>query len=862
MHNNDLPPEWADRFLQWYCNPALLEGIQGDAYELFYRAAQKNPKRARLLFIWNVFRFFRWKNIKRTRSSSPNNIDMLKHYLKLGFRNLVNNRNHAIINVAGLAVAIGAVLLIALFVQFELTYDSKLAKQPNIYRVVNIFKDDNTRGLAKVTGMLGPAMGSELRSVKNFVRLGWATSPMFVVGDVKAYEGNGLFADPGIFDMFNYRVIEGNIATMLSAPNSIVLTPDLVKKYFGDETALGKTITINNESQVVVSGVIEPLQSNTHFDFSFIMPMEADNRGWKDAWVRQQYYTYIVVDENANLTELEKNIDGIYSRNLPADAVTFEAKLQPLRSIHLHSALSREIRANGSMKTLYIYVSVAMLVLIIACINYINIFTAKAGERLKEIGMRKVSGAKRGELIRQFLSESFVLTFIAAGIGAGMCLLALPYFRYAIETPLTAEGLLDPVFAGIFFAALFIVALLAGGYPAFYLSAMKPIRLQRGISASSKSRWREGLVLVQFTISAFMIAALLGVTGQISYMETKSLGFAKDNIIIIPVRDRATLKSSQAIIDKLKTNPHVTDVSFSGTTLGGNDWGMPVLPEGVEQEKMPPTRVMVVDEYFVDTYKFRVLAGRNFSPEFPADSANSVLVNARAAKEFGWGDNIIGRKVSIPVTNKNAVVVGVVDDFHFRSLHEEIVPVVFFMQPSWHLSVSIRLDGQLTTETVDAIAEVWQGYEPSFPFTYSWFDESLDRLYRSDRNTSRLVTWSGILAVILACIGLFSLTAYQATRRSREFGIRKVLGASVESIVAIQLRTYAMVAAAGSIMACLFAWYLVDKWLTGFAYRTDIQASWFVISVAASIIVALATSVYQSLKSALVNPVESIKSNQ
>jgi putative ABC transport system permease protein len=787
---------------------------------------------------------------------------MLKHYLKLGFRNLVNNRNHAIMNVAGLSVAIGAVLLIALFVQFELTYDSKLAKVPNIYRVVNMTKDDNTHGLAKITGMLAPAMKNELRSVKNAVRISWASSPMFSVGDVKAYEGGGMFADISFLDMFRYRVIEGDPATMLTVPNSVILTPGMVKKYFGEERALGKAINVNNQSQVVVTGVIEAVQPNTHFDFTFLLPIEADNRGWKEIWNRQQYYTYIQVDDNAEVVELENEIAGIYSKNLPAEEITFYPKLQALTSIHLHSALSREIGSNGTMKTVYIYISIAVLVLIIACINYINIFTAKAGERLKEIGMRKVSGAKRGELVRQFLSESFVLTFIAAGVGVAMCLLALPYFRYAIETPLTADSLLNIEFDAIFLVILFVVALLAGGYPAFYLSSMKPVLLQRGIAASTRNRWREGLVLIQFTISAFMIAALLTVTGQINYMENKSLGFAKDNLIIIPIRDRATLKSRQSIIDKLKSNPHVTDVSFSGTTLGGNDWGMPVLSEGVELDRTTQTRVMVIDENFVDTYEFKMVEGRNFSAEFPADSANSVLVNARAVKEFGWGDNVIGRKLSIPAAKKDAVIVGVVDDFHFRSLHQEITPVVFFMQPSWDASVTIRLDGRLNTETLDEIAATWRIFEPSFPFSYSWFDESLERLYRSDRNTGRLVTWSGVLAVILACIGLFSLTAYQATRRSREFGIRKVLGASVESILMIQLKTYAFVAIAGSVMACLIAWFAVDKWLTGFAYRTSIQVSWFVISIGVSVIVALATSIYQSWRSAMVNPVQSIKSNQ
>jgi putative ABC transport system permease protein len=854
------PPRWADRFLQWYCKPELLETIQGDVYELFYR--EQDSSKARRRFIWNVFRFFRWKNINRSRTSSLNRFDMLQHYFKLGFRNLIHNRNHAIINVAGLAVAIGAVLLVALYIQFELTYDNKLAKVPNVHRIVNITKDDNTRGLAKITGMIGPAVTNEVSSIRNSVRISWAASPMFSVGDIRAYEQDGLFVDANFFDMFNYRVLEGNTATMLAMPNSVVLTPELAKKYFGDERALGKTITLNNQSQVTVTGVIAGLQPNTQFSFSFLFPMEADHRGWKEMWDRPQYYTYVQLEENADVAQVEKDIDAIYARNLPAEAITYYAKLQPLASIHLHSALAREIGANGSMRTVYIYISIALLVLIIACINYINIFTAKAGERVKEIGMRKVSGARRGELIRQFLSESFVLTFIAAAIGVAISLIALPYFRYAIETPLAAIGMTDALFVAIFVTILVVVALLAGGYPAFYLSAMKPVALQRATSSATKNRWREALVLVQFTLSAFMIAALLGVTGQISYMENKSLGFAKDNIIVITIRDRATLKSRQSVIQKLKSNPHVTAVSFSGTTLGGNDWGMPVQPEGVDPDKVPNTRIMVVDENFVDTYKLKLIEGRNFSADFPADSSNSVLVNAQAAKEFGWGNNALGRKVVIPVTNKNAVVVGVIDDFHFRSLHAEITPLVIFMQPSWDGSVSIRLDGVANPETVDQIADVWQTIEPGFPFSYGYFDESLDRLYRSDRNTSRLVTWSGVLAVILACIGLFSLTAYQSTKRAREFGIRKVLGASVESIVAIQLRSYAMVAGVGSFLACVFAWFAIEKWLTGFAYRTSIQPSWFLLSIVVSVLVAMATSVYQSFRSAMVNPVQSIKSNQ
>jgi putative ABC transport system permease protein len=856
------PPAWADKFLQFYCNPKLLEEIQGDAYELFYRTVRSGTARANLLFVWNVIRFFRWKNIKRSSSSSPNRFDMLQHYLKLGFRNLVKNKNHAIINITGLAVAIGAVLLMALYVQFELTYDNKLAKKANMYRVVQVDKEDNATGLAKITGMLGPAAGRELPGVKSFARISWAAGPMFGVGETKAYENNGLFVDSNFFDVFNYRIIEGNPSTMLSTPNSVVLTPNLVTKYFGEAPAIGKTITINNQDQVVVTGVVEPVQQNTHFNFTFLFPIEADQRGWKEVWIRQQYYTYIEVDENVSITDIEAQIAGIYARNLPPDAISFEPKLQPLTSIHLHSALSREIGTNGSMKTVYIYISIAMLVLIIACINYINIFTAKAGERLKEIGMRKVSGAKRSELVRQFLSESIVLTFIAAGVGVGLALLTLPYFSYAIETPLMASGILNPVFLGVFVAALFVVSTLAGSYPAFYLSAMKPVLLQRASSSPSKNRWREGLVLAQFTISAFMIAALLGVAGQLEYMDNMSLGFTKDNLILITVRDRNTIKSRESLIEKLKSNPHVVDVSFSGTTLGGNDWGVPVEAEDTDPNKTPNNRVMVVDENFVKTYGLSMLEGRSFSSEFPTDSVHSVLVSAKAAREFGWGDNIIGRKVKIPAPGVDAQVVGVVDDFHFRSLHQESPGIVFFMTPSWFGSVTIRLDGQANSEAIDGIADVWKTYEPAFPFSYYWLDESLEQLYRGDRNTGRLVTWSGILALVLACIGLFSLTAYQATRRSREFGIRKVLGASVQSILTLQLKTYVLIAGLGSTMACLLAWYAMEKWLTGFAHRTTTQPSWFVVSIIASIFIALATSTYQSLKSAMVNPVQSIKSNQ
>lgn len=856
------PPAWADKFLEWYCRPDMLETIQGDVHELFYRNASSSRFKANAGFVWNVLRFLRWKNIRKSKSHPLKRFDMLQHYFKLGFRNLFRNKNHSIINIAGLAVAIGAVLLIGLYLQFELTYDEKHERHNNIYRVVTTLSDGSGGGLAKISGPVGPAATTNARNVETAARVAFTPSMMMEVGEVKAYENGGFYADPSVFDVFSLKVIEGNPRTMLSQVNSIVLTPQLVKKYFGNEPALGKMITLNNNTSAQVSGVIDALQENTHFQYSFLMPMEADIRGWKEVWDRPQYYTYLLTEDNADLAGIQQDLTALFVKNVPAEQINFNIELQPLTSIHLHSDLLREMSTNSTMKSVYIFMSVALLVLVIACINYINIFTAKATERLKEIGMRKVAGAKRGELIRQFLSESFLMTALAAIVGVGLCALALPYFSFAIATPLHLTGLLEPTFLGFFLLLLTSVALLAGAYPSFYLSAIKALVLQRGISVGSRSRWREALVIVQFTISAFMIAALMGVTGQTSYMENKFLGFNKSNVIIFPVRDQKTLRAKSAVIEKLKSNPHILDVSITGTTLGGNDWGVPVVPEAVERERQPNTRVLVVDENFVPTYQLKIQSGRNFSVEFPADSSNAVLVNARAARDFGWGDNVIGRTIEIPAAGKKAQVVGVVEDFHFRSLHEEISPVVFFMQPSWFQNVSIRLDGVQNAETVEYIADVWQELEPAFPFSYSWFDQSLDRLYAADQNTNRLVTWFGVLAVVLACIGLFSLTAYQAARRSREFGIRKVLGASVENILGIQLRSYALVAGFGSLMACTIAWYVIEQWLTGFAYRTNIQFSWFVISIVASIFVALATSMYQSLRSAMVNPVESIKSNQ
>lgn len=861
--NEVTPPKWALRFLEWYCREDRLEQISGDLHEIYQREVTSGSSaRAGIRYTWNVIRFFRLSNLKRADRYSPIHTTMLKHYFKLGFRNLVANRNYSLINVTGLALGLASVLLIALFVRHEYSFDRFHKKHRNIYRLVRINNSTESGGLAKIPGPVGPLVKQELSGVREMVRLMNTGSVLFDVNGKKNYEPRGFHADPSLFNVFSYTTLEGDPATMLSGPDAIVLTKSAARRHFGDKSALGESIVLNNDETVHVTGVVDDVPTNAHFAFDFLRPMEAERTGWRELWDRPQYYTYFEMDEETiSIPVMEAAVMDLVTPHVPAERRNFSVKLQPLTSIHLHSNLLREMAPNGSMKSIYISISIAFIVLLVAVINYTTIFTARAAERLKEIGMRKVAGAKRGELIRQFLAEAFLLTALAAMVGTGITYLALPSFGSLMNTSLDFSPFADPMFLGAVVLGVLFVAIASGAYPAFYLSSVNAMTLQRGISVHRRSYTRHALVFLQLAVSAFLVAALSVVRQQTEFIRAKDLGFDRENIMAINIRSNDTKQKMDVVREKLLGISQVESVSFAATLLGGSDWGMPVKPEGIADADVPATRILVVDQMFLDTYHIGIAQGRNFSLDHPADEQTAVLINETAARAYGWANDAVGKKVDIPAMEKSAQVVGVVRDFHFRSLHEEIQPIVFFLGTPFYSSVSVRFSEMPSPETIKAISEFWQSIEPEYPMTWSFVDDTMQRLYVSEMTTQALVTWSGGLAIILACIGLFSLTAYESSLRSKEFGIRKVLGASTIQILGIQLKSYLVVSIVGAIVASGIAWWAMESWLSEFAYRVELMPWDFTTSIAITVGVALMTASFQSIRSAMVNPVKSIRTS-
>jgi putative ABC transport system permease protein len=862
---NVKPPRWADRFLEWYCRPDLLEEIQGDAYELFYKEVKQNGRRrARLKFAWNVLRFFRWKNIKRSKKNTyPSNSSfMIRHNLLIGLRSLLGNKTQAIINLTGLSIGLAGFILISLFVRHELSFDKYHENKDQISRLILRHKPTSEPDLAKIHGPVGPVLKSEIPEIKSMVRFSPVNSKLMAYGDQKNYEPNGLYADPTAFEIFSFKVLAGNPSTALVKPNSIVLTKTLAQKYFKDENPIGKIMLLDNQFPMEVSGVLQDVPLNSHFTFSFLLSIEADARGWRDNWKAPwQYYTYLLLDPFADADAVSQKATEIISRYAPPenDARELAAELQPLTKIHLYSHLARELGVNGSMQTIYIYSGIGLFLLLIACVNFINMMTAKATTRLKEVCIRKTVGAVKKQLIGQFLSETFLLTFFSFAVSVGIVYFVLPQFNRLTGVTLDLSILVQRDFLIVLGSVLVAVAFLAGVYPAIYLASLNPLQLQKGVTVTGKKSLRMGLVLFQFCISAFFILSFQVISQQTSFMQNKDLGYDKELIINIPLHDSKSVQKIDLLKTKLKENSKIADVAFSANLLGGSDYGIPVKPEGIADENIPGIRMLIVDQDFVNTYGMKIIEGRNFSEDIPTDKTSSYLINEAGAKALGW-DNPIGKKMSMPVIGREeGSVVGVLKDFNFRSLRESIQPIIFFVNPEWFSTASIKINSENISETISFLEKQWKEIEPDYPFTYNFFDESISRMYAAELRTQSIVKYASIVAILIACIGLFSLASFNVERHKKEFAIRKVLGASVVGIVMIQLRQYTVLAIVGSGIASILAFLVMGKWFDNFAYKTTIGPETFLIAIFAVLIICLITVSVRCVKAGMTNPARVLK---
>lgn len=788
---------------------------------------------------------------------------MIRNYLRIAFRNLYKHKAYTTINLFGLAIGVACTVLIFLFVADELSFDRYHENADRIFRIAVDLTDSNgnVSSFARSGSPWGPALVQDFPEVLNSVRFRFVGSVLFTHGENRLYEGNGLFADPSVFEVFSFRLLKGDPNKALDKPNAIVINQDLAKRYFGDENPVGQTLDIEGD-YYVVTALMENVPHNSHFRFDFLIPFSvhvATRPAFMEEWTTLNYHVYILLKDGQSAAGLAEKLPEFQERHLPATNVgRTRAILQPLTAIHLGSNRSREFEVNSSMSTVYILSSIAFLILLIACINFMNLTTAKATGRIKEVGLRKVVGAQRGQLIGQFMGESWLLCMLSIGLALIMVEIALPELNALTGRPLKTDyfGSLD-FLVGLLCLIVF-VSLLSGSYPAFYLSSFRPIVFLKGtFRGFSASFLRKALVISQFSASIALIICVGIVYDQMNFIQDLDLGFNKEQVLAVRMRDNNVQESFEVLASRFKENSKVISVAAASGNLGGGDWGIPVRKEGADIETSIGTRMLCIDYEYLETMELTLASGRNFSQAFSTDDDDAFIINETAAAELGF-EKPLGQRIQLGDWKKGAIV-GIVKDFHFRSLYENIDPIVMFIEPSNFNYFMVRVRPEGIESTLNHLSEVYHEYAPSRPFVYTFLDQDFENLYHSDRRLSEVFAAFALIGIFIACLGLLGLCSYTTEQRTREIGVRKVLGASTSRIMLMISNDFLRLVLLSFIIAAPIAYLAMNSWLDNFAYRTGMDLFTFAISGVLALLVAWLTIGYHSIKAARSNPVTALR---
>ena len=784
---------------------------------------------------------------------------MFKNYLKISFRNLKKHRGYSFINVIGLAIGMAACLLLFLWVQNELSFDRYHEKAGRIYRA---FLQREIEGqvdrFAGSPAPLGPALVNEFPEIEKAVRFG---SNRFLISyENKRFYEDVFFADPEVFDVFTFPLIKGDPKAVLREPHSIIISEEMKEKYFGDEDPIGKIINLAEFGDFKITGVLKNIPPNSHFRFDFLGCFRDYAARHFEQWGISNYHTYILTSKNFNQDKFNEKLPEFVDKYIGKevrDKIKLTYPLQSLTSIHLHSDLRGEIEPNSDIETIYIFSAVALFILLIACLNYINLSTARYAGRAREVGLRKVIGASRRQLINQFLGESLLFSFIAVLLAVALAELFLPLFN-----SLSGKRLALNYFENfILLPGLAIIVLFAGlaasSLPAFYISALQPTRALKGmLKASSRVSWlRRSLVLSQFAISIIFIFCTITISNQLSYIRNKKLGFNKEHVVNIPIYDKDALQRYETIKNEFLRNPRILGISASAFSPGKIPWYQDYWYEGLSEKSYPMIRWTSVDHDFLPTFGIELVLGRNFSRDFPGDVKGAYILNESAVKEIGW-DSPLGKQFRII---EKGTVVGVVKDFHFKSLHQEIEPFVLYLCPEYFEYFSVRISPEGIPQTLDFLKDRWQELVPNQLFQFSFLDEDFDSLYKAEMRLEKILGIVTSLAIFIACLGLFGLASFTAEQRTKEVGIRKVLGSSVGDIMALLTKEYLKCIVWANLAAWPIAYFIMHGWLEKFAYRTKIGIGPFVLSAAAAFLIALVTVSRQAIRAARANPIDSLR---
>ena len=831
--------------------------------------------------------------IQLQTKSSP----MLKSYFILALRNHLRNKFYTIINVAGLAIGIASCIIIMLFVNHELSYDAFNENADRIYRVNTELRFGALhKRLAEAAPLLSDVFPQTYPEVESAVRLWkWGKSSFRKPEHTETYQADLICADSTLFNIFTIPLLEGDIRTALSEPNGVVISRSTAEKFFPEGNALGKLLVRNDDVTHKVTGVFEDLPTDSHFhcdvfrsivDLPERKNMSLVGGGWMNV--------YLLLREGADPKQLESKfptfiqehvapqLASVLQGDFTMDKFRSEGNLwtywlTPLRDIHLHSDLEAELEVNGSIATVYLFGAIAIFILVVACINFMNLSTARSSNRAREVGIRKVMGSLRAHLVRQFMTESFVLSFISFVLALFLAWMFLPVFNN-----LAQKQLLLPLGETRFYIVLFVafvsVSFMAGLYPSFFLSSFKPVNVLKGklVLGTRSGMVRSSLVVFQFIISIFLIVGTIAIQKQLHYAQQKKLGFQKDQVIIVKGGHHLG-NHIQAFKDEALQNPGLTSGTVTGflpvsDTWRSNNtfWPEGKIPTGEDMDMMVSMQDWAVDYDYVNTLGMKIFSGRTFSPEYPSDSTESVVLNQAAADAFEFGANPIGKKISsftqmnpdgTPDANsiKAWTVIGIVEDFHFANMRENIGPLGLFLERSDGF-VAFRFKSESTDEVIEKMGTLWKKFVPEKTFQYSFLDEDYGRMYNTEKRLAAIFGIFAGLAIVIACLGLFALAAFTAEQRTKEIGIRKSLGASVNNIVFLLSREYGKLVLIAFVLSTPVAWYGVHWWIQGYSYRANIGITVYLLAGGIALLIALSTIGYQCIRAARMNPAKSLRS--
>jgi len=783
---------------------------------------------------------------------------MWKNYLKIAIRNLMKYKGYSFINVTGLTIGMACCFLILLWIQDEISYNKFHEKLDDIYVVVtSTHFSSRTVTWPGSPPAFGPAVEAEYPEIINSVRLNNGTTSLIISYNDKKFRGELQAADPSILEMFTFPLVKGDPATALSEPHSIVMTEKMAEKYFGEEEPIGKILKIENDYDFKVTGILKNIPLNSTIRFDFLIPLQFleeiwQNKNYTKTWRNFSFQTYIQLQKGIPYKTVDEKLADRLKREGEENVDVF---IQPFSRLHLYWL----DMGGGRIQLIRLFGLIASFVLFIACINFMNLSTARSGNRAKEIGMRKVAGAHRKDVIKQFYGESVLLSLLSFLFALLIVILIVPSFNNLVHKELTLNLENNPVLIFALFIIAIITGIIAGSYPALYMSSFQPVSIIKGATTSgSKSRGagiRKTLVVVQFTISIVLIIGAIVVYRQLEFMRNKNLGFDKEHLVYIPVNGEL-VNHYDAVKQELIQNPGILSATVSshlptGVWWNGSDWEW----DGKNPEVNPWVTYLSVDVDFLETLKIDMIQGSFFTKEARSGNERTIIINEEFAEVIGK-ETLVGERLTHG--NTNYIIKGVVKNFHFKPLREQLDPLILFYKSRVRFMI-MRIHSGDIPETIQHIGTIYKKYNPEFPFEYTFLDEDFDRLYRGERQLGLIIRYFTAIALCISCLGLFGLASFMAEQRTKEIGIRKVLGSSVSGIMILFSKDFVKWVLIANLIALPLGWIITTGWLYNYAFRISIGIPVFILTGLLSLAIAIVTVSYQTFKSARRNPVKSLR---